>query len=269
METISINKLKEVKGDLLSVISENNDNKELTNQLLDIYSKITASETLDKNHTKVLGIDYGTRRLASCVDNTGGAFLIPGNRLVNMYLEVSNIGKKLDNVEKAGNANHPKVDEYEAKFEGLRLDINNYLNNTADYVVDYCNNNGITKIVAGKLGMACGLHIDYNNRMFSGIENFESKLINLCARHGIEYVSQDESYTSQADFLAGDNMPHRTGQVINPRFSGERIKNDYHSSTGITFNADINAALNILKRAGVDNIDLVNYEYLQAKNIKI
>lgn len=269
MENINISKLKEIQGDLLSVISDNKDNAVLANQLLEIYNKIAASEALNKNHTKVLGIDYGTRRLASCVDNTGGAFLIPGNKLVNMYLQTANIGKKLDNIEETGNVNHPKIEEYEAKFEQLRIDIHTFLNEAAEHIIDYCSVNGITKIVAGKIGMACGLHIDYSNRRFSGIENFEGKLIGLCARHGIEYVSQDESYTSQADFLAGDIMPQSAGQVSNPKFSGERIKNNYHSSTGTTFNADINAALNILKKAGVENFNLINEQYLQAENIKI
>lgn len=269
METVNVNELKRVKGSLLNVVEENKDNKTLVAQLLEIYESISIPEASGRVHEKVLGIDYGTRRVASCVDNNGGAFLIPGNRLVNLYLQASNIGNKLDNIQKTGNNNHPKVEEYEKKFEEVKLEINALLTKAANHIIDYSNDNDVTKIVAGKIGMATGIHIDYNNQRFSGVENFEGKLINLCARHGIEYVSQDESYTSQADFLEGDYMPTNGRGARAPKFSGERIKNDYHSASGITFNADINAALNILRKHGVDNFEFIKDDYLQPENIKL
>lgn len=64
---------------------------------------------------------------------------------------------------------------------------------------------------------------------------------------------QEESYTSQASFFDNDEIPIYNSD--NPQkyvFSGRRIKRGlYKTSSGYMFNADLNGALNILKKSKV------------------
>lgn len=72
------------------------------------------------------------------------------------------------------------------------------------------------------------------------------------AMAGITVVEQEESYTSKADFIAGDFIPVY-GQIDKntvPVFSGRRIKRGlYKSGNGMIVNADLNGAANILRKA--------------------
>jgi putative transposase len=70
-------------------------------------------------------------------------------------------------------------------------------------------------------------------------------------------VVTDESYTSKASFVDGDKMPKRSGTTQKPKhtftFSGKRVKRGlYKSSDGTLVNADVNGALNILRKTDSD-----------------
>ena len=94
-----------------------------------------------------------------------------------------------------------------------------------------------------------------NNQNFVNIPfgSLRDKLEYLCKLNGIEFVKQEESYTSQASFFDNDEIPVYNSD--NPQryvFSGRRIKRGlYKTSSGYTFNADVNGALNILKKSKV------------------
>ncbi|AEV19172.1 Transposase, IS605 OrfB [Geobacillus thermoleovorans CCB_US3_UF5] len=64
-------------------------------------------------------------------------------------------------------------------------------------------------------------------------------------------MKQEESYTSQASFFDGDEIPEYNAD--NPKeykFSGKRIKRGlYRTKSGKLINADVNGALNILKKS--------------------
>ena len=82
---------------------------------------------------------------------------------------------------------------------------------------------------------------------------FRDKLTYLCELHGIAYTEQEESYTSKASFWDNDKIP--VYNADNPKtyeFSGKRVKRGlYQTATGKTLNADVNGALNILKKSRV------------------
>ena len=70
---------------------------------------------------------------------------------------------------------------------------------------------------------------------------------------GITVVIQEESYTSKASFLDGDNIPVY-GEVENPKFSGHRIKRGlYRSGSGRLINADVNGSYNVLRKGLANN----------------
>lgn len=89
-----------------------------------------------------------------------------------------------------------------------------------------------------------------NNREFQQIRYTE--LINtldyLCREHGMKFVVVEESYTSKASFLDGDEIPeHYDGEQHH--FSGKRTKRGiYRASDGTEIHADLNAAANILRK---------------------
>ena len=82
----------------------------------------------------------------------------------------------------------------------------------------------------------------------------------------IEYKEQEESYTSKASYLDNDDIPIYKEEINEIKFSGRRIKRGiYKSKQGKIINADLNGALNILKKSGEKLIE--ELEYLKYNNI--
>ena len=67
---------------------------------------------------------------------------------------------------------------------------------------------------------------------------------------GIEVILQEESYTSKASFFDDDFMPvYGTPEANNFKASGKRVKRGlYRTKDGHFINADVNAALNIMRK---------------------
>lgn len=101
-----------------------------------------------------------------------------------------------------------------------------------------------------------------NNQNFVQIPHFllRLKLQALCERYGLQFKEQEESYTSQASALDGDEIP--TYNAANPteyKFSGKRIKRGlYRSARGWMVNADCNGACNIGIKSKHDGFNLVS-----------
>ena len=85
--------------------------------------------------------------------------------------------------------------------------------------------------------------------------------------NGIECKEQEESYTSKSSYLDNDNIPtYQKGNLQKHIFSGKRItRNLYQSKQGKIINADLNGALNILKKSGERLIE--ELDYLQFNHI--
>ena len=94
-----------------------------------------------------------------------------------------------------------------------------------------------------------------NNQNFVSIPF--SKVIDIikykAEDHGIKCIEQEESYTSKASFLDNDNIP--TFNEVNEKhtFSGKRItRNLYQTKSNQIIDADLNGALNIMKKANIE-----------------
>ena len=85
--------------------------------------------------------------------------------------------------------------------------------------------------------------------------------------HGIKCIEQEESYTSKASFLDNDNIPtFNEGENKKHTFSGKRItRNLYQTKNNQIIDADLNGALNIMKKANVEM--LTSLDYLRFNNI--
>ncbi|MDD7641564.1 MAG: transposase, partial [bacterium] len=79
----------------------------------------------------------------------------------------------------------------------------------------------------------------------------------LCARNGITYVQQEESYTSKASFWDKDILPsYDSNQKGYCAFQGKRIhRGMYRCADGTCINADVNGALNILRKSNVVSLN--------------
>ena len=81
----------------------------------------------------------------------------------------------------------------------------------------------------------------------------KDKLSYLSEYYGIILIKQEESYTSKASFFDRDDIPvYNDDDPKKYVFSGTRVKRGlYKTSNGMCINADINGALNILKKSSV------------------
>ena len=83
---------------------------------------------------------------------------------------------------------------------------------------------------------------------------------------GIKYIEQEESYTSKASFLNNDNIPAFNEVNEKHTFSGKRItRNLYKTKNNQIIDADLNGALNIMKKANIEM--LASLDYLKFNNI--
>ena len=93
-----------------------------------------------------------------------------------------------------------------------------------------------------------------NNQTFVNIPygKLIDKLEYLCELNGIIVVMQEESYTSKASFWDKDVIPvYKSDDTEEYYFSGKRI------NRGQVLNADVNGALNILRKSSVVDANIV------------
>ena len=133
--------------------------------------------------------------------------------------------------------------------------VNDYLKKVARYIVNYCIAHDIGTIICGynpdfKRGINLGKTTNQNFVQIS-FGNLRLTLSNLCMKYGMQYIGQEESYTSKASCLGLDEIPvYKPEQPFTGKFSGQRIKRGlYRFSDGRVTNADINGAANILRKS--------------------
>ena len=137
------------------------------------------------------------------------------------------------------------------------------MNKTARKIIDYCINNDIGTLVVGynetfQRNSNIGKR---NNQNFVNIPygQLRDKLEYLCELNGITFVKQEESYTSKVSFWDKDDIPAYNAD--NPKeyhFSGDRVHRGlYKTANGKTFNADVNGALNILRKSSVVDLSIL------------
>lgn len=209
---------------------------------------------LNTNH--VLAIDLGVDNLCSCVTSNGKAFIINGKKLKSTNQYANKVNSKLQSIK---DKQHIKGTTKRQARLWLKRDhqVNDYMNKTVHTIIGYCLVNNIGTIVIGyNTNIQKNSHIGkINNQNFVNIPigQLRSKLKQKCKIYNITYIEQEESYTSKADFFANDKIPiYDPNNNVKHTFSGKRIHRGlYKSGTGITLNADINGALNILRKSNV------------------
>ena len=165
--------------------------------------------------------------------------------------------------------------QYVSKFINQLLykrteQLRNYIGYYTNKLIEILRTERISKLVVGynkewKQEINIG---SKNNQNFVSIPF--RKILNILRYkledNGIEYKEQEESYTSKASYLDNDDIPTYKEETEEIKFSGKRIKRGiYKSKQEKIINADLNGALNILKKSGEELIE--ELEYLKYNNI--
>lgn len=211
---------------------------------------------------KFLGIDFGVNNLATCVTNEGESFIIDGKKLksINQWYnkELSRLSSIKDKQKIKGFTNQQYLITRKRNNR-----VQNYLYCAAKKIIQYCLNNQIGNLVVGyndgfqenpNLGK-----VNNQNFVMIPLGKLKSRLEYLCKQYGINFILQEESYTSKASFFDNDEMPKWNPQ--NPKqgnFSGKRVyRGLYKTSTGYKFNSDVNGALNILRKSKLVDLSVL------------
>lgn len=206
------------------------------------------------NTNNALAIDLGVNNLCTCVINTGKSFIIDGRKLKSINQFFNKRNAKLQSIKDKQNIKKQTKQQY-LIFRKRKNKIDDYINKTCRYIINYCLSNDVGNLVIGynqsfqnktNLGKR-------NNQIFTQLPfgKVREKLEYLCERYNINYILQEESYTSKASFFDNDELPIYNAD--NPQiyeFSGKRVKRGlYQTKNNYLFNADCNGALNILRKS--------------------
>jgi len=214
------------------------------------------SSSSEKDSARMLSIDLGINNLASCFSNVGPSFIMNGKPLKS-YNQLYNKRKSAFQSElQICN----KLD-YSKKLDHLSENrhnwINNYFNQTISYIMKFCKQYDIGKIILGynqewKQDINIGKK---NNQAFCDIPffKFKRKLISKCLENNIVLVIQEESYTSKCSFLDNERVEKHD------QYLGKRIRRGlFKTSKGTLCNADVNGAANTMEKHVVSELGSVD-----------
>ena len=232
-----------------------------------IYEKEINDQTVSTG--KAASIDLGLENLFTVAFNynkKGISFKGSKLKSINQYFnkETSKLQSLLPKNEYCSKRiNHL----FYKREEQLRNVIGYYSNRLMELLV----NEGISTLVIGhNKNWKDKINIGkVNNQNFVSIPF--SKIIDIIKYKaedlGIKCIEQEESYTSKASFLDNDNIPtFNEDNNQKHTFSGKRItRNLYQTQNNQIIDADLNGALNIMKKANIEM--LASLDYLKFDNI--
>ena len=225
------------------------------------YTYEVAEEQREVDKQKALAIDFGIDNLMTCVTTFGKSFIIDGRRLKSINQWYNKQNAKLASIKDKQKYGKSPTNRQRKITRKRNRRVNDYISKACRIVINYCLRNKIGTLI-------CGYNATFqrntnlgkvNNQTFVNIPfgKIREKLQYMCRLYGLEYVEQEESYTSKASFLDRDEIP--VYNADNPQkyeFSGKRVKRGlYRSAKGIEINADVNGAANILRKSKVVSLE--------------
>jgi len=201
----------------------------------------------------VASIDLGLNNLVALTSNQPGftPLLINGRPLKSINQFYNKRKAQLQPQLKGNRKTSPRIQRL---TRWIHQKIDNYLHHASRLIVDILRTKQIGTLVVGKneqwkTEINLGKQTNQNfvsiphARLIEMLE-YKARLV------GIKVILQEESYTSQANFLGLDLIPVYGKTEKEPMFTGKRIKRGlYKTSTGQLINSDINGSYNILRKA--------------------
>lgn len=217
-----------------------------------VYRQEVKDADLDKS--KYASIDLGIDNLATMVTDKGsflysGKFLKSYNGNFNRQLAKLKSIKDKQGIKKATKRMQNLYEKRDRYFEDAfhkysRMIVNHLIENRIGNLVVGYNTGWKQSVNIGKR----------NNQKFVQIPfaRLASYLKYKCRMAGIRFVENEESYTSKCDALAKEEIGKHESYL------GKRVKRGlFRSSTGRYINADVNGAVNILRKV-VGDSDCIN-----------
>lgn len=210
-----------------------------------LTDRLNFSPLLDKS--RACGIDLGINNLLTLVTNQPDVspVLIKGGSLKSINAKYNKDAGELRSNEKFAHL----------KARGARRhrQVSDILHKASRAVIDFCLNNDLGTLVIGKnKDFKQNINIGrVNNQKFVSIPH--ARLIDLivykASKQNIKVTVREESYTSKASSLDFDEIPSYSVGVKNKiKFSGKRVKRGLYKTRDALLNADVNGALNILRK---------------------
>lgn len=198
----------------------------------------------DNSKEMYCGIDFGLNNLMTCSFQNDSPLIINGKPLKSINWHYNKEKSRLQSLLDGRKKTSKRIQNITLKRNNR---INDYLHKTTKIFVNYLVSKEINNVVIGynkewKQGINIGR---VNNQNFVEIPYY--KLLNMltykCEMEGISVIVTEESYTSKCSFLDDEDI------CKHEEYDGKRIKRGlYKASDGRLINADVNGALNILKK---------------------
>jgi IS605 OrfB family transposase len=239
------------------------------------YVYEVSEELLNLDKDNIMSIDLGIDNLATCVSTIGTPFIMDGRKIKSINHQWNKEMARLRSISmKQGLKTTEQIQRITARRNNR---INDVIKKTARYIINYCSDNNIGTLIVGynadfKRGSNIG---KVNNQNFVQIPlgDLRQQLEFLCRKYGIEYLEQEESYTSKSSFFDKDVIPeYRPEQTYTGTFSGKRVHRGlYKTKNGTLINADVNGSANIMRKCkqNVDFDKLCNGLLASAQRIRV
>lgn len=223
------------------------------------YEAEAAQRNLNKNNA--LALDLGINNLVTAASNSGKTFIIDGKKLKSVNQWYNKENSRLQSIKDRQGFGKGTTNRQKAITRKRNNRVNDYMSKAAKLIIDYCVRNDIGTLVVGynKDFQQDSNMGKQNNQNFVNIPygRLLNKLSYLCELNCMTIVIQEESYTSKASFWDKDEIP-----VYDPEnkecytFSGRRVhRGEYKTAGGKCLNADVNGALNILRKSNVVSLE--------------
>ena len=224
-----------------------------------VYEAECSQRNLNTNNA--LALDLGVNNLVTAVSSTGKTFIIDGRRLKSINQWFNKENARLQSIKDKQHFGKRTTNRQKAIVRVRNNKVNDYMNKTACRIINYCIANNIGTLVAGynETFQRSSRIGKQNNQNFVNIPygQLRGKLEYLCELNGIVFVKQEESYTSKASFWDKDDIPVYNADNEYP-FSGKRVHRGlYKTASGKTLNADVNGALNIMRKSSVVDMNIL------------
>lgn len=225
------------------------------------YEAECIQRNLNKNNA--LALDLGINNLVTAVSNSGKTFIIDGRKLKSINQWFNKENARLQSIKDKQYFGRKPTNRQKAIVRDHNNKVNDYMSKVTRKVIDYCIANDIGTLVVGynETFQRSSNIGKQNNQNFVNISygKLRNKLEYLCELNDIVFVKQEESYTSKASFWDKDDIPvYNADNPKDYQFSGSRIHRGlYETASGKTVNADVNGALNIMKKSSVVDMNIL------------
>lgn len=208
-----------------------------------VYNREEHDFGLDQN--RILSLDLGITNILTSANNIGLQPLIVKGNVVKSINQWYNKVRSLNRT--SVNLNHLETRKMSTQTLKRNNRIKDFFHKTSRKLINYCITNNIGIIIVGyneswKQNSNMG---KINNQIFVSIPHYQliQMIMYKAKLVGIKVVLTEESYTSKCSALDFEPVGKHHSYL------GKRIKRGlFQSSKGIKINADVNGAVNIMRK---------------------